>query len=99
MSMSLDQVVKVIEEFSELQRKECTKNRVSYSYPGSPIKRKNVIQELYLTGNGYLFVGYLPEFHKQMDKNRLINIKSMTRDELRISIRKVIQSFHSSSEM
>ncbi len=97
MPISYEQVISVIDDFSELERKESTKNRVSYFYPGSPIRKKCVIQELYLTGNGYLFVGYLNEYHEKMDNNRLINIKSLTQDEFRTELRKVIQSFHETS--
>jgi len=95
--MSYEQVVSILGGFSELKRKKCSQNRVNYSYPGSPIRRKGVLQELYLTGNGYLFVGYLPEYHNQMDKNQLINIKSLTQEEFKIALKKVIKSFHTTS--
>ena len=98
MSMSYDQVVSVLEEFSELKRKESTQNRATYYFPNSPIRRQTVLQELYLTGNGYLYVGYLSEFQNRMDKNRLINIKTLSQDEFRSTLKKVLHSFQKTSK-
>ena len=91
MSMSYEQVVSVLEEFSELKRKENTQNRATYYLPNSPIRRQNVLQELYLTGNGYLYVGYLPEYHDRMDNNKLVNIKNFSQHEFRSVLEKVLQ--------
>lgn len=98
MSMSHEQVISVLEEFLELKRKESTNQRTTYYYPGSPIRKKNVVQEIYLTGNGYIFVGYLPEYHDQMDKNRLLNLKNLSQYEFRVLLKKVLQSFHKTSK-
>jgi hypothetical protein len=96
--MSYDQVVCVLEKFSELKRKESTQNRATYYFPNSPIRKQTVLQELYLTGNGYLYVGYLPEYHDRMDKNRLINIKTFSQHEFRSVLKKVLQSFQTTSK-
>lgn len=98
MSMSYESVVSVLQEFSELKRKESTQNRATYYLANSPIRKQNVLQELYLTGNGYLYVGYLPEYHDRMDKNKLINIKKFSQHEFRSVLEKVLESFRTTSK-
>ena len=48
MSRSYDQVVSILEEFSELKRKEITQNRATYYFPNSPIRRQTVLQDYIL---------------------------------------------------
>lgn len=94
MPMSYEQVVNVLDEFPELKRKEVSNNRSTYYYPNSPIRKENVLQELHLSGNGYLFVGYLSEYRHRMDKRQFISIKKFTEPELRDALKQVLQSFN-----
>lgn len=94
MPMSYEQVVNVLDEFPELKRKEVSNNRSTYYYPNSPIRKENVLQELHLSGNGYLFVGYLSEYRHRMDKRQFISIKKFTEPEFRDALKQVLQSFN-----
>jgi len=97
-AMSYEEIIKVLEEFQELKRKKRSQDRLDFEYTASPIPKKNVVVEIASTGNGYLFVKYLPEYATQMDPRGYINIKTLTRDEYRKAIQKVIQSFHQTSK-
>lgn len=92
--MSYEQVVNILDEFPELKRKEVSNNRSAYYYPNSPIRKENVLQELHLSGNGYLFVGYLSEYRHRMDKRQFISIKKFTEPEFRDALKQVLQSFN-----
>lgn len=94
MPMSYEQVVNILDEFPELKRKEVSNNRSAYYYPNSPIRKENVLQELHLSGNGYLFVGYLSEYRHRMDKRQFISIKKFTEPEFRDALKQVLQSFN-----
>ncbi|MGB3261289.1 hypothetical protein [Paenisporosarcina sp.] len=98
MPMSYEQVVSVLDEFPELKRKEVSNNRLTYYYANSPIRKENVLQELHLSGNGYLFVGYLTEYRHHMDKRQFISIKKFTQPEFRSAVKQVLQSFHEKSK-
>ena len=98
MPMSYEQVVSVLDEFPELKCKEVSNNRSTYYYANSPIRKENVLQELHLSGNGYLFVGYLTEYRQHMDKRQFISIKKFTQPEFRVAVKQVLQSFHEKSK-
>jgi hypothetical protein len=67
-------------------------------FEGSITRRKTVIRELRHTGNAYIYAGYLPECKEKVDKNGMINIKQFdNKEELRIFVEKVIQSFKTTS--
>jgi len=72
----------IIQEFSELTRKEVSLKRVNYHYEKSLYEKTTVIYHLHPNGNGFVYVGDLPQYEEADDKG-LLNIREASADELR----------------
>lgn len=72
----------IIQEFSELTRKEVSLKRVNYHYEDSLYEKTTVIYHLHPNGNGFVYVGDLPQYEAANDKG-LLNIREVSADELR----------------
>lgn len=72
----------IIQEFSELTRKEVSLKRVNYHYEESLYEKTTVIYHLHPNGNGFVYVGDLPQYAAANDKG-LLNIREVSADELR----------------
>lgn len=75
----------IIQEFSELTRKEVSMNRVNYHYEDSLYEKTTVIYHLHPNGNGFVYVGELPQYEAK--EKGLINIREVSADELRQMIK------------
>lgn len=72
----------IIQEFTELSRKEVSMKRVNYHYEKSLYEKTTVIYHLHPNGNGFVYVGDLPQYEAADDKG-LLNIREASADELR----------------
>lgn len=72
----------IIQEFLELTRKEVSLKRVNYHYEQSLYEKTTVIYHLHPNGNGFVYVGDLPQYEAADDKG-LLNIREASADELR----------------
>ena len=76
----------IIQEFSELTRKEVSMKRVNYHYEKSLYEKTTVIYHLHPNGNCFVYVGDLPQYEAADDKG-LLNIREASADELRTIIK------------
>lgn len=97
MALSFEEALNLFRSFAELKEKKVKPDKISFVFEGSRTKRKTVISELRYTGNGYIYAGYLPEYKEKVDKNGMLNIKQLDKEELRTLVEKVIQSFKTTS--
>lgn len=79
----------IIESFPELAKKEVSMKRLNYHYKDSLYDKTVVVYHLHPKGNGFVYVGDLPEY--QADKKGLVNIREATDEELRKIIADSIQ--------
>ncbi|WP_391205019.1 hypothetical protein [Psychrobacillus sp. L4] len=79
----------IIQEFTELTRKEVSMKRVNYHYEASLYEKTTVIYHLHPNGNGFVYVGDLPQYEEANDKG-LLNIREASADELRKLIKESI---------
>ncbi|WP_144510688.1 hypothetical protein [Bacillus sp. FJAT-22090] len=79
----------IIQEFSELTRKEVSLKRVNYHYEASLYEKTTVVYHLHPNGNGFVYVGDLPQYEEANDKG-LLNIREASADELRKMIKESI---------
>ena len=76
----------IIQEFTELNRKEVSMKRVNYHYEKSLYEKTTVVYHLHPNGNGFVYVGDLPQYEAADDKG-LLNIRDASADELRAIIK------------
>jgi len=93
MFLFFEQKRKIFKSFPELTEKIDKYGRISYLYEGSKRRRKQIARELTHTGNGYIYGGFLPEYHYLIDERGWINILDFSESQLRELISKVIRSF------
>jgi hypothetical protein len=72
----------IIQEFAELTRREVSMKRVNYHYEDSLYEKTTVIYHLHPNGNGFVYVGGLPQYEAADDKG-LLNIREASAEELR----------------
>ncbi|ALC87577.1 MULTISPECIES: hypothetical protein [Bacillaceae] len=75
----------IIQEFPELTRKEVSMKRVNYHYEDSLYDKTTVIYHLHPNGNGFVYVGDLPQYTAK--EKGLVNIREVSADELRQMIK------------
>lgn len=75
----------IIQEFPELTRKEVSLKRVNYHYEDSLYEKTTVIYHLHPNGNGFVYVGDLPQYDAK--EKGLMNIREATADEFRQMIK------------
>jgi DNA-binding transcriptional ArsR family regulator len=76
----------IIQEFPQLTRKEVSLNRINYHYEESLYDKTTVVYHLHPNGNGFLYVGDLPQY-KEVEEKGLVNIREVSGDELRQMIK------------
>ena len=79
----------IIESFPQLTKKEVSMKRINYHFEDSVYEKTVVVQYLHPNGNGFVFVGDLPQYNA--DQRGLVNIREATEDELRSMIEDSIQ--------
>jgi len=76
----------IIQEFPKLTRKEVSLNRINYHYEESLFDKTTVVYHLHPNGNGFVYVGDLPQY-KEVEEKGLMNIREFSGDELRQAIK------------
>ncbi len=95
--LTFEQKLSIIEEFSQLKRKNISLGRVNFQFEESKTDKKNVVYHLHPNGNGYVYVGMLTGYER--DDKGLVNIRNFTEKALRSVIEKSISSLsHSTDE-
>ena len=84
--LTFEEKESIIQEFSELVRKEVSMKRVNYHYEKSLYEKTTVVYHLHPNGNGFVYVGDLPQYEEADDKG-LLNIREASADELRAIIK------------
>ncbi|MEZ0480039.1 hypothetical protein [Planococcus sp. SSTMD024] len=79
--LTFEQKLEVIEAFPELTRKEVSMKRVNFQFEESLYDKKNVVYHLHPNGNGFVFVGDLPQY--EADSRGLVNIRDFSAGQLR----------------
>lgn len=79
----------IIGKFPELTRKEVSMGRVNYHFEESLHEKKIVVRHLHENGNGFLYVGKLPQY--EADKKGFINIRDFSADELEQAVADAIR--------
>lgn len=79
----------IIESFPQLTKKEVSMNRVNYHYADSLYDKTVVVYHLHPNGNGFVYVGDLKPY--EADKKGLVNIRDVSKAELRKIISDSIQ--------
>lgn len=79
--LTFEQKLEVIEAFPELTRKEVSMKRVNFQFEESLYDKKNVVYHLHPNGNGFVFVGDLPQY--EADSRGLVNIRDFSASQLR----------------
>ncbi len=73
--LTFEQKQAIIEEFSQLTKKEISLKRINYHFEGSLYEKTIVVEKLHPNGNGFVFVGDLLKYEKEANDNGLVNIR------------------------
>lgn len=94
MYLSFEQKKAIFNSYHELVEKVGKDGRYTgYDFNSKKYRKKEVACQLTHTGNGYIYVGFLPEYKDLADERGFLKIKNMSESELRVIIEKVIESF------
>lgn len=81
--LTFEQKQQIIESYDELERKDISLKRVNYHLETSLYEKTLVVEKLHPNGNGYVFVGNLPQYKELTDDRHLVNIRDFSEAELR----------------
>jgi len=81
--LTFEQKQAIIEEFSQLTKKEISLKRINYHFEGSLYEKTIVVEKLHPNGNGFVFVGDLLKYEKEANDNGLVNIRDYSERALR----------------
>ena len=81
--LTFEQKQAIIEEFSQLTKKEISLKRINYHFEGSLYEKTIVVEKLHPNGNGFVFVGDLLKYEKEANDNGLVNIRDYSEQALR----------------
>jgi len=79
--LTFEEKTTIIETFPELSKKEVSMKRVNYHYEQSLYEKKTVVYHLHPNGNGFVYVGDLPQYNP--DDRGYVNIREASEEELR----------------
>ena len=88
--LTFEQKLSIINEFSELEKKNVSLGRVNFQFPKSKSDKKNIVYHLHPNGNGFVYAGELSSYEK--DDKGMVNIREFSEDELRSLIKEAIRS-------
>lgn len=81
--LTFEQKQAIIESFPQLTKKEISLKRVNYHFDGSLYEKTIVVEKLHPNGNGFVFVGDLLKYEKEVSDKGLVNIRDYSEQELR----------------
>ncbi|MGI2328759.1 hypothetical protein [Planococcus sp. YIM B11945] len=79
--LTFEQKLEIIETFPELTRKEVSMKRVNFHFEESLYDKKIVVYHLHPNGNGFVYVGNLPQY--EADDKGFVNIRDYSEKQLR----------------
>lgn len=82
--LSFEQKQAIIETFPQLVRKEVSMKRLNYHFADSLFDKTVVVHYLHPNGNGFVYVGDLPQYNA--DAKGLVNIREASEEELKTII-------------
>ncbi|MGG1517250.1 hypothetical protein ABE504_17700 [Paenibacillus oryzisoli] len=88
--LTLEQKLRIIESFPELQRKDVSLGRINFHYEESVYDKKNVVYHLHPNGNGFVYAELIHGY--ATDDRGLVNIRDFSEDEIRDVVAKSILS-------
>lgn len=88
--LTFEEKIKIIDSFSDLDKKEISLGRVNYHYENSAIDKKIVVYHLHPNGNGFVYAGKLQGYPS--DEKGFVNIRDYAPNELRSLIEQSIRS-------
>lgn len=88
--LTFEEKLKIIESFTELERKDVSLGRVNFHYANSSYDQKNVVYHLHPNGNGFVYAGKMTGY--QTNDKGMVNIRDFTEKALRSTVRKSILS-------
>ena len=95
--LTFEEKTAIIETFPELTKKEVSMKRVNYHYEDSLYEKKTVVYHLHPNGNGFVYVGDLPQY--EPDDRGYVNIREASEEELRSTIADSIQYLSEASDI
>lgn len=81
--LTFEQKQAIIEEFPQLTKKEISLKRINYHFEGSLYEKTIVVEKLHPNGNGFVFVGDLLKYEKEVSDKGLVNIRDYSEQALR----------------
>ena len=81
--LTFEQKQAIIEEFSQLTKKEISLKRINYHFEDSLYEKTIIVEKLHPNGNGFVFVGDLLKYEKEANDNGLVNIRDYSEQALR----------------
>lgn len=88
--LNFEEKLAIIDTFPELERVNVSLGRINYQFKESKSDKKNVVYHLHPNGNGFVYVGKLPNYHT--DQKGMVNIRDFSAQELKQLIRESIKS-------
>ncbi|MBS4177851.1 hypothetical protein [Lederbergia citrea] len=79
--LTFEQKQAIIESFPQLTRKEVSLKRLNYHFEDSLFDKTVVVHHLHPNGNGFVYVGDLPQYNA--DNKGLVNIREASEEDLR----------------
>lgn len=95
MKLSFEEKINILNLYFKLNKRTISLDRINYHHNSTKNRRKTVVSQLHLSGNGYIYVGYLEKYKNIADSRGFLNIDKYisTEDEFRKLIEEVIISF------
>lgn len=81
--LTFEQKQAVIDQFSELVKKEISLKRLNYHYEDSLYEKTVVVEKLHPNGNGFVFVGDLAKYEAIANDKGLVNIRDFSAEALK----------------
>ncbi|XQY93781.1 hypothetical protein ACNRWW_10420 [Metabacillus sp. HB246100] len=92
--MTLSDKRQILNSFHELRENEDKFGRFFYYYDESPSRKKIVAREFVPSGNGYVYGKFIPDYKDSLYKDGSVCVKEFSAEELRIIVRKSIDSLN-----
>ncbi|MFF5996201.1 hypothetical protein AAGS61_15910 [Lysinibacillus sp. KU-BSD001] len=89
--LTFEQKQAIIEEFTQLKKKEISLKRMNYHFEESLYEKTIVVEKLHPNGNGFVFIGDLLKYEKEANDKGLVNIRDYSAEALRTIIADAIE--------
>lgn len=81
--LTFEQKQAIIESYPQLTKKEISLKRVNYHFEETLYEKSIVVEKLHPNGNGFVFVGDLLKYEKEVNDKGLVNIRDYDEAALR----------------